>query len=493
MQLSAFASASLFSLLAFVPDAATIAQARPIFARVSGTVFDSIAMRPLAGAIVRVVRTDDPSIGRTAVSDTAGRFAYDSVPVGIWMASFLHPKLDSLRLEPGIVRLDISASDSVTMLLATPSARTLIVASCGALPLEFGLIIGEVRRAEDDAPMTDATVEVEWPEWVLQKRNLITEQQRQSARTDSLGRYTLCGAPTGSTMRAVSWSGSDTTGVVEVEVPAAGVALLDFAVGSVIYITAADSSTVSSRIAERIRRGTATVRGRVTTTDDRPLANAVVRVIGSGSQVRVSGDGAFAITDAGAGTQTIEARALGFRPYRRVVRLYSSRATETTLSLAVANVQLDTVRVVAGREVPWDVRGIERRWRTGLGKFIDGATVRERTATRTTDALRRVAGVTVRQEPGADGQQIIMRSNTGVECLAILFVDGIPIDVAGSGEITIDQLARPDMVAAIEVYSRPSMAPAEYLTMARDCGVVALWTKAGTHNVPVLPPKSDRK
>ncbi len=47
-----------------------------------GTVFDSVGMRPLAGAVVRIVRADDPSIGRTTQRDSVGRFAYDTVMGG---------------------------------------------------------------------------------------------------------------------------------------------------------------------------------------------------------------------------------------------------------------------------------------------------------------------------------------------------------------------------------------------------------------------------
>jgi hypothetical protein len=74
----------------------------------------------------------------------------------------------------------------------------------------------------------------------------------------------------------------------------------------------------------------------------------------------------------------------------------------------------------------------------------------------------------------------------------MLFVDGMPFDAAGRGGMSIDEFVQPRDVAAVEVYNRPTMVPAEYLTMARDCGVVAVWTRFGTGNVPVLPPKSSR-
>lgn len=468
-------------------------QSAPVV-RIAGTVFDSVAMKPLVGATVRLVKSDDPATGRTAVSDSVGRFAYENVPTGIWLASFLHPALDSLRLEPAVLRLELTEAGVVEMPLAIPSPRSLIAAACGpAISAEFGLIIGEVRRAGDESPVAGATVEVEWPEWVLVKRTLVTEQMRRTARTDSTGRYVLCGAPAGSTLRTVTSAGADTSGAVEVQVPELGYVLQDFVLGSVEYVTIAQDSLDARTAVARVRRGHATVRGRVTIAAGTVLPGAVVQVIGSGSQVRANAEGEFVIADAGAGTQTIEARAIGYQPDRRAVLLSDGAATEVTMRLSPRTVQLDTVRVTAGREVPWEIRGIERRWRTGLGTFLDSRMVTDRAIGFTTDALRSISGVFIRRMRDGNGQVVWMRGPSGSECMANVFIDGVPTDVGGTGGLSMDDFAQPDMVAAIEVYPRVTMVPAEYLTMASGCGVVALWTKIGTGNVPVLPPKSGRR
>lgn len=46
----------------------------PIIVSVVGTVFDSLTMRPIPGALIRLVRADDPAAGRSAVADLAGTF-----------------------------------------------------------------------------------------------------------------------------------------------------------------------------------------------------------------------------------------------------------------------------------------------------------------------------------------------------------------------------------------------------------------------------------
>jgi len=482
-------------LLALIAGSVRVVPAQErVVAQVVGTVYDSVAMRPLAGAVVRLFRAGEPASGRTARSDETGRFAYDSVPAGVWLVSFLHPVLDALRVDPLFAQLQITESGLVSAPLFIPSARALVAAACGVgTSNEFGLVVGEIRRAADNAPLAGATVAVEWPEWVLRKKRLVTEELRKIARSDSAGRYALCGAPAGSTVRAVAWSGTDTSGAIELAVPPSGYALQDFTVAPAHYAPLGADSAELGNAAVHVRRGRGTVRGRVLTPTGAPLANAAVRVLGSGTQVRTSTTGTFVIDDAVAGTQSVEARAIGFQPERRAVQLTESGVVEVSLTLAVRHVSLDTVRVFAGRELPWEVRGIERRWRTGIGKFLDGRTVRERSAFYTSDALRSIAGVQVRSSGGGFGQQVLMRNMRGQLCQAILFVDGIAMDAAGSGGMTLDDFATPSEVAVVEVYARASLVPAEYLTMHRDCGVVAVWTRFGTQNVRLLPPRSAPK
>ena len=474
-------------LCALLPVAATAQQL--VRARIVGQVYDSVGRVPLTGATVRIVRVDNPSIGRTTTTDVFGRFRYDTVPGGGWLATFLHPTLDSLRLEPGVVRVDINEAGELTLPLATPSPRTLVLGNCrGAQALDMGVIVGEVRRAADDAPLVGATVEVEWPEWVLQRGRMVTDLRRRVAKVDSLGRYTLCGAPTGNTLRGFAWSGSDTTGAIEVMTPESGYSVLDFAVAPIERLTVRPDSTTNTAIVTTVRRGRASVRGRVTTADRRPLANALVRVIGSGSQVRTNVEGTFAIADAGAGTQTVEARAIGYQPMRLAVRLSEGAPSSVNFRLLIQRVQLDTVRVQAGRELAPELRGIERRWRTGVGTVMDGSMVRDRSNLFVTDALRGINGVTIRQV-GGFGQSIMMRSSNGSECSAGVILDGQALPPSQSASISLDEIVRREDIAAIEVYPRPSMIPAEFTSMTSGCGVVAIWSKRATGGVTPVKPK----
>ena len=104
------ACASVIALVAALGVPASAQEAiTPVAARarLTGVVFDSIGTRPLAGAIVRLVLSTDRTTGRTATTGSDGGFVHDSVPAGTWLATFLHPVLDSLGLEPPLVRIDV--------------------------------------------------------------------------------------------------------------------------------------------------------------------------------------------------------------------------------------------------------------------------------------------------------------------------------------------------------------------------------------------------
>ena len=87
----------------------------------------------------------------------------------------------------------------------------------------------------------------------------------------------------------------------------------------------------------------------------------------------------------------------------------------------------------------------------------------------------------------------MMHGSSGRLCRATVFLDGMQMGLTDDGGFSIDDVARPEMVVVVEVYSRPGAVPAEYMTFRNACGVVAVWTKFGTGNVPVFPPKSLRR
>jgi len=76
----------------------------------------------------------------------------------------------------------------------------------------------------------------------------------------------------------------------------------------------------------------------------------------------------FVIRDVGAGTRTVEARLIGYSPHRIPIEFRETAEASVTLVLPVQRVELDTMRVVAGRDIPFFVRSIERRARSGKAR-----------------------------------------------------------------------------------------------------------------------------
>jgi len=476
------------------------AQDAPVVARVTGVVYDSIGMRPLAGAIVRLVRADDPTRGLSATSTEQGAFAYESVAAGDWLASALHPALDSLGVEPPMVRLRVVERGAVAMTLATPSPRTLVELQCG-LPRDsdLGLLHGVVRSATDESLVPGAQLAADWPEWVIARkaRGIRAEQRFATARASSDGRFVICGVPTGSTVRVMASSSTDSSGTVAVDIPSSGWTRHDFTIGRATYI----ATTIPADGADAargdvagdsvwVRRGQSQVTGSVRDVNGRDIAGATVRVLGSGNAARSGEGGAFTVSEAVAGTQTVEARAIGFQPVRQTVELRDGVTTPVEFRLAPQTVSLDTVRVVAGRNVDAAVLNFERRWTAGLGTFMDGNTVRNRSTVFVTDALRSINGMRV-VPVGGYGQRLVARGSDGRECLVHIYIDGArmsPMQLSGAAEAFLDDFVNGSDVAALEVYVRGRI-PAQYLNID-SCAVVAVWTYRRFDGVTPRAPRS---
>ena len=456
-------------------------------ARLRGVVYDSVSRAPLANAAIRVFRSDNAGEGVDARTDSTGAFSVSGLRAGTWLLSFLHPRLDSLRLEPPLARVDVVEAGDIDVTLAVPSGASLARALCGAtLDDSTAVVVGDVRDAAARWPLVGATVRVTWPEWVFAKKAMAREDVARVSRTDSTGQFVLCRVPQGTTVTALAYAGADTTGVIELTVPTADYVVADFVidrtVGGLVSPVAGASGATG-------KRGRGAVRGVVTTPDGKPFPNAVARVLGSGSSVRSDSAGVFRVIDAVAGTQTVEIRAVGFEPQRRSVVLRPDDALDLAFTITKSSVLLDTIRVIAGRKLPPEVVRLEQRWRRGFGVFMDATTIRERTSTRITSALWGIPGVRLGTRSGA-GNSVWMRGVGGGECAAPVFLDGFPLDM---GDISIDELVSPLEVVAVEVYARSENVPAEFMNPFNSCGVLLVWTRLGVGNVPVIDPRRSRR
>jgi hypothetical protein len=101
-------------------------------ATVSGIVRDSLAQKPLAGAMVQLAAVDSLArFSRIAITDSLGRFTLGDVPDGRHIVGVLHPMLDSLGIEPPFREIAVQGHRSVRVDLAIPSPARFRTAICG--------------------------------------------------------------------------------------------------------------------------------------------------------------------------------------------------------------------------------------------------------------------------------------------------------------------------------------------------------------------------
>ncbi|HEY2378607.1 MAG TPA: carboxypeptidase regulatory-like domain-containing protein [Gemmatimonadaceae bacterium] len=444
-----------------LPVAALIAQGTVI-----GTVTDSIGHHPLAGALVQIV-SDSAKVSRSANSDSLGAFHFDSVPAGSYIIGFFHPSLDSLGIELSPRRLVVRQGETERAALSIPSAWTIETQLCHAAPMRdsTGLLLGHVRDADTQQPR-DATVTVFWTELSIGQGGIQRNRRQIPVKTDAMGWFAFCGLPSDAEISASAQAGDEASGDVIVRVPAGGLSMRDFLVSkadSTIAVYAAGDTTPSAaRVpVATLRRGNARVSGVVRTYKGEPVNNAEVSVPGTGVYGRTQKAGEFALAGLPAGTQTLEVRVIGFEPKHVIVDLTRDHLTTIQVALDRPVQTLDAVRVYGTGSTR--LAEFERRVKAGFGHILTPGDIEKRHATQTTDLFRTVVGVRV--VPGRFGNVVLLRN-----CRPTVYLNGMRLDDNAATEI--DQLANPDEITGIEVYTTASR-PIEF--WGNNCGSVVIW------------------
>ena len=444
---------------------------------ITGVVYDSIAGVPLAGATVELAPTAESLTDRvfTATSDRSGRFTLRNVPPGEYIAGFRHPVLDTLGVEVPRRRVAIRSGEQ-RIDLGTPSPGTIARILCGPRANErrAGLLLGHVRGAADDIPIAGATVLVEWMEAVIDSGSVGYRELRAEARTGSSGRFVICDLPAGAALLARASHAGDSTGYVDMEIAPGVVRHLTFHVGGGTRraVTRVDTTLTDSSSRDSIVTwsGTARLTGVVRDDRRRPVANASVGVEGTRRETVGDERGRFSLDSLPAGTQTVEARLIGFQPTRVVVRLIPDRTA--------------TVDIILGKRVPVlesefvYARGageFERRRRLSVsGSFITRETIERRGSNATlAQLLQEAPGVQVDNRPG--GPSVTMRRTTptspgATRCTPSLYVNGVRDLSANFAFLYSDE------IAGIEIYPREISRPVEFTDRNR-CGAIAVWTR----------------
>ncbi len=440
---------------------------------VDGLAYDSLARRPLAGALISVA-----GMGRSVTSDAKGRFRMDSVPVGTQTFMLQHPAFDSIGLSGSTQRVVVQAKGK-RVVLALPSFERLWRAACGEAPMaaDSGLVYGTVRDAATQEGVAHIAIDASWIDLIGGGASLAEIAQRRwhrSSLTDDRGEFAVCGVPL-STPLSLSAT-RDSLDVTAIDLPASrarvqrrdlliaravassGRSGMPDSVGAAVVSHDADTANAS-----------AVVMGFIVNEAGAPLPNAVVSV-DSRPDLLVGDDGRFVVRNLSGGAKWVSVRAIGRLPFDSLVHLREGDTTRLLVSLSPVGV-LEAVNVTATL-VSTRVRGYEDRKRSGFGAYRDSSDIKSHPTIRSLLLTFPSASVKGRLE------NLAFNTGTGAQCSAkyeqVDFrLDGMPI--------TTDALETLDIqsVAAIEVYSRATKIPAELAGSIKFRCAVLIWTKQG--------------
>lgn len=443
-----------------------------------GTVYDSVRLRPLAGARVRL---DSSALVVTADND--GRFRLEGIPAGAHYLSVEHPVLDTLGIK---LRSDLetfTVGETKAEEIAVPSPEALMSLFCSAAWRGRGpaSLVGRVREADTGKPATGAKVSLVWYELDVTGSVRRVPRVRES-NVGPDGTYRICGLPAGIEGRIQVIRGALTSGDVPITFGQDLLAMRSMSIavpGDVVAseapapATSATDSTRALTAASTAGRavGAARLTGRVLNKAGKPLVGARVQLEGTTRAAQTRPNGDFVLDSLPSGTQTVSARLLGYAPVEEAVDLSSREPRSVTISMEDFVPVLETVRVNAQRERALDNVGYASRKRTGGGWYMDGDAIKNRQALNFSDVLRSAPGIKISSYMG---RQMIENSRDPVRGCVVVWVDGSMWQQIEPGDI--DDFVKPWELGAIEVYSS-STTPAQYQQSGRGgCATVLAWT-----------------
>lgn len=413
-------------------------------AQIVGVVVDSLNGRYLRDADVLVEGT-----GATLETDSLGKFEIDSLAPGTYQVGVFHPLLDTLGITLATKPFHIGPDSSRFVLLAVPSAATIIRGRCPVQPgaRDMSAVIGHVNDPETLQPVVQAEVSVAWTDLeVSQESGLRRTSRLVRDSTDRWGAFKICGLPSSLQATLQARRGSTATAEIPISLGEKSSGLL----ARTLLLSPAESGT---------KVGNATVSGLVVLEGSPTNAGSRVELVGTDIVTMTNDQGEFTMRNLPSGTQTLMARHLGYGAETVPVDLSSRQQKRVTIKLPKFLAIMDPVLVTARRSAALDKIGFSQRRKSGVGYFIGPERLEYMHPNLLTDILRRVPELRVNYGPEGD----VVSSRPGGSGCVQYFLDDVPYVELTPGDI--NHFVTGGEVVAVEVYDGIN-APARYTASA---------------------------
>ena len=407
-------------------------------AQIVGVVVDSLNGGYLSGADVVV-----EGARATVATDSIGRFKIDGLPPGTYQVGVYHALLDTLGITLATQRFHVGPDSASIVVLAVPSAATIIRGTCPVQPDAKGTsaVIGHVNDPETLQPVAQAEVSVAWDEIEVSKEFGIRRTSRLVRdTTDGSGVYKLCGLPSSLRATLQARRGQAVTAEIPISLGNRPIELL----ARTLLLSPADSGKNS---------GNATVSGLVVLEGSPTNAGSRVELVGTDIVVRTNEKGEFTMRNLPSGSHALLARHIGFGAEIVPVDLSSREQKRVTIKLPKFVAVMDPVLVTARRMSALDKVGFTRRQKSGFGYYIGPELLQNMHVNKLTDIFGHVPVV--------------------FDKCVQYWVDDMLYQELEPGDINF--YLAPSEVVAAEVYPNLNT-PARYMRFG-GCTIVVLWTR----------------